>query len=71
MSPRLKASTRTHHNQADAHYFPVLELLQPYNALGRLLSRVFLDSHTMLSSPSTPTLILTSTLLSVMSKQNP
>ena len=41
MSPRLKASTRTHHNRADAHYFPVLELLQPYDALGCLLSRVF------------------------------
>ena len=31
----------------------------------------FLDSHTLLSWPSTPTLILTSTLLLVMSKQNP
>ena len=40
-APRLKASTRTHHNRADARYFPVLELLQPYNALGCLLSRGF------------------------------
>ena len=40
-SPRLTASTQTHHNRADAHYFQVLELLQPYNALGCLLSRVF------------------------------
>ena len=23
---------RTHHNRADAHYFPVRELLEPYNA---------------------------------------
>ena len=31
----------------------------------------FLDSHMLLSSPSTPTLILASTLLSAMSKQSP
>ena len=31
----------------------------------------FLDSHTLLSSPSTPTLIPTSTLLLAMSKQSP
>ena len=37
----------TRHNRADAHYFPVLELLETYNALRCLLSRVFGFSHAL------------------------
>ena len=44
-SPRLKASKRTHHNRADTHYFPVLELLQTIQYFGLPAVLGFLDSH--------------------------
>ena len=50
-------------------YFPVLELLwlQQYNALGCPLSKVFFVSSALVSSPTTPNSMPTSTLLSAMS----